>query len=107
MLHNEEEKEDSELKRKDSESDLKNNTAEHPGKNKSIFRIKPIFRLRPTWNKRFGSTIKMLRVASHNAPKNITALRLLTDHSIPAWLPGLPKGCSVVKSAYPHPRGEW
>jgi hypothetical protein len=80
-------------------------------KKSSIFNISinisPVIRLRPSWNKRFGSTIKALRVTSNNAPKNIKALRLLTDHSIPSWLPVLPRGVTVMKSAYPHPPGEW
>ena len=75
--------------------------------NNSIFKMKPIIRLRPTWNKRFGSTIKMLRVASQSSPRNISALRAVTSAKVPIWLPTLPSGISIQKSSYPHPPGEW
>jgi acetyl esterase/lipase len=67
----------------------------------------PILHLRPSWNTTFASAIQMLRCVAFAAPRDIRALRFLTDHSIPTWLPTIPAGVTVLKSKHPDPDGEW
>jgi acetyl esterase/lipase len=60
---------------------------------------------RPSWNRSFTAIIHILRAASSAVPRNINAVRMLTDHAIPKWLPTLPSG--VTCSASKIPPGEW
>lgn len=65
----------------------------------------PIFRLLPTWNKRFGAAVKVLRTTAYAIPRDIKSIRLLTDNGVPTWLPTLPSGVNCRKNV--SPKGEW
>jgi epsilon-lactone hydrolase len=62
-------------------------------------------RLRPSWNTSFGTAIRLLRYASANLPRNVHALRFVSDNGIPKWTPMLPAGVSCEEARYPP--GEW
>jgi epsilon-lactone hydrolase len=64
-----------------------------------------ILHKKPSWNTSFASIVGVLRTASRSVPLNVTAIRMLTDHSIPTWLPTLPSG--VATSISTIPKGEW
>jgi epsilon-lactone hydrolase len=64
-----------------------------------------ILHKKPSWNTSFASIVAVLRTASTKVPLNVTAIRMLTDHSIPTWLPTLPSG--IATSISTIPKGEW
>ena len=65
----------------------------------------PPLRLRPSWNTSFSTAIQLLRYAGANLPRNVQALRFVSDNGIPKWTPLLPAGVSCEESRYPP--GEW
>lgn len=70
-----------------------------------LVKPEPILHLRPTWNTTFATAVKLLKIGSSNIPRNIHAIRLVTDNGVPSWIPTLPSGVACVKST--HPPGEW
>lgn len=72
---------------------------------RSSISMEPIFHLRPSWNTMFSSTINLLKLGGTVVPRNVTALRFLTDMGIPKWLPFLSSG--VISEPSQNPPGEW
>jgi hypothetical protein len=66
----------------------------------------PMFRLLPTWNKLFGTTMKVFRSVAYTIPRNIQSIRLITDNGVPQWLPNLPSDITCRKTTSPIV-GEW
>jgi hypothetical protein len=66
----------------------------------------PMIRRRPTWTRVFGTAIKVLRSLAKTIPRDITAIRLLTDHSIPKWILPSDYKVDLFKSRSPNPPGE-
>lgn len=60
---------------------------------------------RSSWNTSFAGTIAILRTTASKIPLNVSTIRMLTDHTIPTWLPTLPSGISTEPSTIPP--GEW
>jgi acetyl esterase/lipase len=60
-------------------------------------------RPRPSWNMTFRTTVQMLRTGAFCLPRNVRALRLITDTGLPKCL--LPAGVKCFKSE--EPPGEW
>lgn len=60
---------------------------------------------RPTWNTAFGAAIAVLRHTAQILPRDVNAIRFVTDNSIPSWLPTLPQNVKIVKNEVP--KGTW
>lgn len=71
----------------------------------STIGLSGVLNIRPSWNTSFSSVIKILHLGSASIPKNVTAIRFITDNAIPTWLPTMPIGVSSQLST--NPPGEW
>jgi hypothetical protein len=67
-----------------------------------IMGVIPTFRMRPSWNLTFGTTIKLLRTAAYNIYRDFDTLRYLTDNAVPRAV--LPSGVDSFISV--DPRGK-
>lgn len=65
----------------------------------------PMIRKRTSWNRVFGTAIKILRSVAKTIPRDIQSIRLLTDNGIPTWI--LPSDLNVTSCKSILPPGEW
>jgi acetyl esterase/lipase len=66
----------------------------------------PTFHVRPSWNMKYMSIAKTMRYSAITAPRDVKAIRRITDHEVPSWVPIMPSGIVHVRTNEAM-KGEW